>query len=311
MKVRDGGMLLLLAALWGASFLFIRIASPVLGPLVLIDLRVLIAGAALICYALGFARLPVFWSRWKAYLLLGAVNAALPFTLIAFAELHLPVSLAAILNATTPLFTAIVAALWLHECLTAKKVLGLVIGVVGVSILVGWGTLPLNTSLFLSAGASLAAACCYGIGGVYSKVAFKGTPPLTLAIGQQLAAGFLLLPFAALKLPTSVPPLLVMLAVVGLALLSTSVGYLLYFHLLANIGPTNTLSVTFLVPAFGILWGMLFLGEPLSFAWLLGLAVILFSLVFVTGIRFRPLVEHHSHAVSDVKENQQESSKLI
>lgn len=296
MKVRDGGMLLLLAALWGASFLFIRIASPVLGPVVLMDLRVFIAGVALVFYAIIFARLPALWSRWKAYLLLGAINAALPFTLIAFAELRLPASLAAILNATTPLFTAIVAAIWLHDRLRVKKVIGLVVGVVGVGMLVGWSSLPLNTTLFLSVGASLAAACCYGIGGVYSKVAFKGTSPLALAVGQQLGAGLLLLPFAALKLPAALPPLPVLLAVLALALLSTSVGYLLYFHLMANVGPTNTLSVTFLVPVFGLLWGALFLGESLSLGWLVGLGVILLSLVFVTGIRFRLPSEQRSQA---------------
>ncbi len=144
MKLRDGGMLLLLAALWGPSFLFIRIASPVLGPGVLVELRVFLATLALTLYAISCARLPALWVRWKAYLLLGAINAALPFTLIALAELHLPSSLAAILNATTPLFTAIIAALWLHERLTTKKVIGLIIGVVGVGILVGWSPLSLN-----------------------------------------------------------------------------------------------------------------------------------------------------------------------
>lgn len=309
MKLRDGGMLLLLAAFWGASFLFIRMASPVLGPVVLMDLRVLIAGGALVFYALSFARLPALWSRWKAYLLLGAVNAALPFTLIAFAELHLPASLAAILNATTPLFAAIVATLWLHDRLTAKKVIGLVVGVIGVGILVGWSALPLNATLFLSVGASLAAAGCYGIGGVYSKVAFKGTPPLALAIGQQLGAGLLLFPFAVLKLPTVFPSVPVLLAVAALALLSTSVGYLLYFHLMATIGPTNTLSVTFLVPVFGLLWGALFLGESLSLGWLIGLVVILLSLVLVTGIRFRLPGAQHLPVLSPVREQQEERDR--
>lgn len=285
MKVRDGGMLLLLAALWGPSFLFIRIAVPALGPVALMELRVFLAAGALVLYAITFARLPALWLRWKAYLVLGGVNAALPFTLIALAELHLPSSLAAILNATTPLFTAIVAALWLHEHLTTKKVIGLIIGVVGVGILVGWSPLSLSPTFFLSVGASLAAAGCYAIGGVYSKVTFKGTTPLELVIGQQLGASILLLPFAAFRLPGVFPPLGVWLAVAALALLSTATGYLLYFHLLARIGPTNTLSVTFLVPVFGFLLGVLFLGESLSLSWLIGLVVILISLIFIISIR--------------------------
>jgi drug/metabolite transporter (DMT)-like permease len=285
MKIRDAGMLLLLAALWGPSFLFIRIAVPTLGPVALMEFRVLLAAVAPVLYAVTFARLPALRALWKAYLVLGGVNAALPFTLIALAELRLPSSLAAILNATTPLFTAIVAALWLHERLTMKKVMGLIIGVVGVGILVGWGPLSLNPPFFLSVGASLAAAGCYALGGVYSKVTFKGTAPLELVIGQQLGASILLLPFAAFRLPTVFPPLAVWLAVAALALLSTAAGYLLYFYLMARIGPTNTLSVTFLVPVFGLLLGVLFLGESLSLSWLIGLIVILISLVFITGIR--------------------------
>ena len=309
MNRRYGRMLLLLAALWGASFLFIRIASPVLGPVVLVDLRVFIAGGALVFYALRSARLPALWSHWKAYLLLGAVNAAFPFTLIAFAELHLPASLAATLNATTPLFTAIVAAFWLHDRLTARKVIGLVVGIIGVGILVGWSALPLNTTLFLSVGASLAAAGCYGIGGVYSKVAFKGTPPLALAIGQQLGAGFLLFPFAVLTLPTVFPSVPVLLAVAALALLSTSVAYLLYFHLMATVGPINTLTVTFLVPVFSLLWGVLFLGESLSLAWLIGLVVILLSLMLVTGIRFRLPSAQRLQALLPMREKQPEKGR--
>ncbi len=287
MKRRDSLLLLLLAALWGGAFLFIRMASPIVGPLVLMDVRVLLAGLALVLYAALFTRLPPVWTRWKAYLLLGGLNAALPFTLIAFAELQLPASLAAILNATTPLFTAVVAAIWLHERLTAKKALGLLVGVLGVSVLVGWSPFPLTPLVLLSMGASLLAACCYGVGGVYSKIAFQKESALALAIGQQLGAGVLLLPFASASLPAQVPPLFVVLAMLALALLSTSVGYLLYFHLLSAVGPTSTLSVTFLIPVFGLLWGALFLREPLSVGWIVGLGSILFSLWCVTGIHLR------------------------
>src|SRR5579883_1329186 len=196
MKPRDSLFLLLLAALWGGSFLFIRLASPVIGPVVLMDARVLIAGLALLVYAALLARMPDLWRRWRAYLLLGGLNAAAPFTLIAFAELHLPASLAAILNATTPLFGAVVAFFWLHDRMTAKKIVGILIGVIGVVVLVGWSPFPLTPLVLLSVGASLLAACFYGIGGVYSKVAFQKEPPLALAMGQQLGAGVVLLPFA-------------------------------------------------------------------------------------------------------------------
>lgn len=290
MKFQDVVMLLLLAAIWGASFLFIRIASLILGPVVLMDLRVLLAGAALLLYAITIRHLPALWSRWKAYALLGALNAALPFTLIATAELHLPATLAAILNATTPLFTAVIAAFWMKDRFTAKKAVGLILGVLGVGILMGWSPLALNGIVLLSVGASLLAACFYGIGGVYSKVAFQGTPPLALAIGQQLGAGLLLFPFAALRLPPAWPSISVMLAVLALALLSTSIGYLLYFQLMRSVGPTKTLSVTFLVPVFALLWGTLFLKEALGVGTFLGLAVILISIVCVADVRIRPAV---------------------
>ncbi len=155
MKLRESLILVLLATIWGGSFLFIRTASPVIGPVVLMDLRVFLAALPLILYTRLHARLPHLWSRWKSYLLLGTVHAALPFTLIAFAELRLPASLAAILNATTPLFTTVVSAFWLHDRITVKKVLGILLGIIGVVVLVGWSSLPLTPLVLLSVGASL------------------------------------------------------------------------------------------------------------------------------------------------------------
>ena len=288
MKARDVGMLVLLAAVWGASFLFIRIAAPVLGPLVLVDARVTIAGVVLLCYAVLVRQMPAFRTQWRAFLILGALNAAMPFLLIAQAVIHLNASLAAILNATTPLFTAVVAAWWLKEPLTARQAYGLILGIIGVAILVGWSPLPLTLPVILAAGASLIGALCYAIGGVYAKRTFQDTPPLALSIGQQLGAGILLLPLAMVSPPPTWPTLTVIWAVVGLALLSTAFAYLLYFRLIGSIGPTKTLTVTFLVPVFGLIWGMLILDEPVNLGMLGGLGVILASVLLVTGVRFLP-----------------------
>jgi drug/metabolite transporter (DMT)-like permease len=285
MKLRESLILLLLAAIWGGSFLFIRIASPVTGPVVLMDARALLAVLPLILYAVPFARLPHIRLRWKSYLLLGTLTA-LPYTLIGFAELRLPASLAAILNATTPLFTAVVSALWLRDRMTAKKVLGVQLGIIGVVVLVGWSSLPLTPLVFLSVGASLLAACLYGVGGVYTKITFQKEPPLSLTIAQQFGVALVLFPFALASAPAHFPSLQVVLAILGLALLSTSVGGLLYFHLLATVGPTSTLSVTFLVPVFGLLWGALFLKERLTIGWLVGLGIILFSMWCVTNLGY-------------------------
>ncbi len=285
MKPRDLATLLLLAAIWGASFLFIRVAAPVLGPVALMEARVLLASVALVVYALALRRFPELRPRWRAYLILGAINAAAPFTLIATAELTLTASLAAILNATTPLFAAIVAAVWLRERLTGRRALGLVLGLAGVAVLVGWSPLPLNGSVILAVVTSLAAALFYALGGVYSSRAFRGAPPLALAVGQQLGATAVLLPFVAVRPPVSAPSGAVVLTVLALALLPTAFGYILYFRLIANVGPTKTLTVTFLVPVFGLLWSAIFLRESVGAGTLVGLAIILSSLTLVTGMR--------------------------
>lgn len=286
MGARDLGALLLLGAIWGSSFLFIRVAVPALGPLVLMELRVGLAAAALALFAVAVGRLPKFRSRWKELLALGAFNAAIPFSLIAASEINLTASLAAILNATTALFTAVVAAAWTGEALTKGKMAGLVIGIVGVAVLVGWTPIALSGVVLLSVGASLLAAFSYALGGVYAKQAFAGAPPLALAIGQQMGAAMLLLPLAAVGVPAEAPSLPVALSTLALALLCTAVAYLLYFYLISSVGPTKTLTVTFLSPVFGALFGVLFLDEPVGVGTLLGLGIILSSVALVTGIRF-------------------------
>jgi len=286
MGTRDLGALVILGALWGASFIFIRVAVPALGPFVLVDLRVLLAAAALVLYAVIASSLPKLRSNWGRFLVLGGFNAALPFTLIAAAEINLTASLAAILNATTPLFAAVVAAVWIGEVLTPKRVGGLLLGIVGVAVVVGWTPVALSPVVVLSVGASLVAALSYGLGGVYAKRAFPGVPPLGMAIGQQAAAGLLLVPPAAATLPGEAPSLAVVLSLLSLSLLSTALAYLLYFRLITSVGPTSTLTVTFLVPVFGLLFGALFLEEPVGVGTFVGLGVILSSVALVTGIRF-------------------------
>lgn len=288
MRAKELAALFTLAALWGGSFLFIRIAVPAFGPVVLACLRVALAGAGLLLYAAVLRRSVAIRARWRAYLVLGALNGAIPYSLIAAAELHLTASFAVILNGTTPLFTALVAALWLRERLTTRTVVGLLAGLVGVVILVGWSPLPLDRVLLLSVGASLAAALSYGLAGVHAKTAFVGTPPLTLAIGQQVGAALLLLPFALplaiVDSPANQLSPGIVAAVVALALLCTSLGYLLYFYLIVSVGPTRTLSVTFLMPVFGVLWGVLFLHETVRPGTFIGLGVILASVLLVTGV---------------------------
>jgi drug/metabolite transporter (DMT)-like permease len=286
METRDLGALLLLGALWGASYMFIRVAVPALGPFALMGLRVALAASVLALYAAFLVRdLPKFRSRWREFLIVGATNSAVPFTLIAAAEIELTASLAAILNSTTALFAAAVAAVWIGEALTMKKVFGLVMGLVGVAVLVGWDPIPLNSIVLLSVGAMLAASLSYAIGGVYVKRTFAGVPPLAMAIGQQAGAAVLLLPLAAVSLPEEAPPLPAALSALALTLLSTAVAYLLYFRLIENVGPTKTLTVTFLIPVFGLLFGVVLLGEPVGVGTLVGFGIILYSVALVTEVR--------------------------
>lgn len=286
MSPKDLMTLLALGALWGASFLFIRVAVPSLGPVLLMELRLGLAAATLALLAVAVGRLPKARARWKQFLFLGTVNAAIPFTLIAAAEIYLTASLAAIINSTTVMFTAVVAAVWLGDALTARKVVGIVLGIVGVAALVGWDPIVLDAPVLLSVAAMLGASLSYAVGAVYVKRNFKGVPPLSMAIGQLSAGALVLLPLTAAGLPGEAPPLAAVVSVLGLALLSTAVAYLLYFRLIENVGPTSTVTVTLLVPVFGLLFGVLLLEEPFSLGTIAGLAMVLFSVALVTGLGF-------------------------
>ena len=291
MNARELGALILLGALWGASFLFIRVAVPVLGPFVLMELRVGLAAVALALYAAALARTPELRARWKQFITIGTLNAAVPFSLIATAEIHLTASLAAILNSTTALFAPLVAAAWIGESLVPRQVVGVVSGILGVAVLVGWDPISLNGAVLLSVGAVLAASFSYTLGGVFAKRTFAGVPSITLVIGQQAAAATLLLPLAVATLPAELPSEAVALSVLGLALLCTAAAYLLYFYLIRSVGPTKTLTVTFLIPVFGLLFGVLLLGEPVGIGTLIGLGVILTSVALVTGVGFGKMKE--------------------
>jgi drug/metabolite transporter (DMT)-like permease len=292
MNAKQIGALLLLSALWGGSFLFIRIAAPVLGPVRLIELRVLIAGVALLLYML-VTRSPLdLRARWRHYLVIGIINSAIPFTLIATAELFLTAGLAATLNATSPLFGAVVAAMWIKEALTKKKVIGLALGLLGVSVLVGWSPFPFSMTLAVSVAASLAAAACYGIAGVYTKVYMHGASSKAVATCSQLGAALFLLPLTFVAPSKHAPTPIVLFAVVALALLCTAVAYLLYFWLIEHAGPTRALTVTFLAPVFGVLWGTVLLSEPLNLSTFVGFGIILIGTGFVTGVRLgkKPII---------------------
>lgn len=264
MSARSVALLVILAALWGGSFVFMRVAVPALGPVPLAFVRVALAAAVLLAVAYAQRRMPDFRARWRDFAVVGIVNSALPFVLFCYAEQYVTASTAAILNATSPFFGAIAAAIWLGEALTWRKAAGMAIGFTGVAVLVGWHPESMTRDTTLAIAACLAAALCYGLGGTYTRRRLAGVPSFAVACASQLAAAIVLAPATPLAtIPGPVTPL-VIANVVALALASTAAAYLIYFKLIADVGPTRALTVTFLIPLFGVLWGYLFLGEVLT-----------------------------------------------
>lgn len=283
-RPRDLAALIVLGAVWGASFLFIRVAATALGPFPLMGTRVVLAALALAPFVLALGRFPEVRERWRQFLFVGVLNGAVPFSLIAFAETEITASLAAILNSTTVLFSVVVTAVWFGDPLTLRKVMGVALGISGVAVLVGLDPLPSNGAVLTAVGAMLLSSFCYALGGSYIKQTFSGVRPLTMAFGQQAGASVFLLPLAAATLPGEAPSAPVALSAVGLALVSTAFAYLLYFSLIARVGPTSTLTVTFLSPGFGVLFGVVLLGEPLALGTVLGLGIVLLAVALVTGV---------------------------
>lgn len=274
MPVRSVALLLILAALWGGSFVFMRVAVPALGPVVLAFARVALASLALLALALYQHRTPDFRARWRQFAVVGTVNSALPFVLFSYAAQHVTASVGAILNATAPFFGAIAAAIWLREALTWRAIVGMILGLAGVVVLVGWHPETMTASTALAIAACLAAALCYGLGGTYAKRKLSSVPSFATACASQLAAAVALapaLPFTSVPGPMSA---LVIGNVVALAIASTAIAYLIYFKLIADVGPARALTVTFLIPLFGVLWGFLFLDEALTINMLSGGALI-------------------------------------
>lgn len=288
MKTRDLGALVLLAALWGASYLFFRIAAPVMGPVPLAWLRVAVAGGSLAIGLLIASRKTLRFDRYRPFLVLGALNGAIPYVLIAFAEVHITASYAAVLNATTPIFAAVVSAIVLRERITRATALGLVMGIVGVAIVVGWSPVAIDRMIVLSIGAMLLSSLTYALAAVFARHAFTRPDPLQVATGQQIGATLLLTPMLLGLMGTGAIEIRLttgaVLAVVALGLACTAFAYLLYFHLIGAVGPTRTVSVTILSPVFGVAWSAVFLGEAMTWGSLIGAAIILASVGLVTGL---------------------------
>jgi len=285
MRAGDIVRLLSLAAIWGGSFIFMRILAPVLGPVVTADLRVLIAGIALLLFFMVIKFDPQWRRFWKEYLLIGAVNSAIPFYLFSFAALHIPASLSVILNSTAPLFGAIFSAIMLGERITVGKSLGFILGITGVIFVAYKGAVQADPMFVWAVSACIGATICYGFVTTYIKRFCTEVSPMGIAGCSQLMAGIVLAPAIFFSPTRGTITLPVAAGVLVFALLCSAVAYLLYYRLIADVGPTKTLTVTFLMPVFGMLWGNIFLKESISMAMIIGAAMIIAGTGLVLVIR--------------------------
>jgi len=279
---------ILLAAIWGSSFLFMRAGAVELGPMATAALRVAIASAFLLPLVLLRGLGPQLRQHWLKIFVVGVLNSGIPFALFAFAVTSITTGLSAILNATVPLFGALVAWIWLKDRPAPARALGLVIGFAGVAML-AWDKASFRTE----AGgpgpgwavlACLAATLCYAIAASATKKHLAGLPPLVTATGSQLGATVALALPALWSWPPQAPSTSAWLSLVALGVMCTGVAYILYFRLIEQAGPPRALAVTFLVPVFAVLYGVLFLDERVT-AWMLTCAaVILLGTALSTGL---------------------------
>jgi len=285
MRSADLLRLIVLAAIWGGSYVLMRVVAPVLGGTGTAWVRIFIAGLLLCVYAAAIAA-PLEWKKWwKQYLVVGILNSAIPFSLIGFAMKTLPASYGAVLNALSPLFGAIFTALMLGEALTPRKLAGVVLGFAGVALLVRLGPVEVTPALLFAAGSCVLATASYGYVSVYTKKYVGGAPNLGLATGSLLLPaiplGFVAIP----TLPSEVPSTTVIVATLLLAIACSAIAYLLYFRLIRDVGPTKAISVTFLIPVFGMLWGVAFLGEVITLTTVIGALTIFAGMALVLGLK--------------------------
>lgn len=281
-KAADYARLISLAALWGAAFVFLRVAAPVLGPIWTAEFRVLLGALALLAWFRLTGVDAGLRRHARSYLLIGTVNIALPFALYSYAAMHAPASLLSIVNSTAPIFGLAWSAAFGDERVTSRKAAGLVLGIAGVALIVRLPAGELAPQLGWALAAALAACCAYGITGVLMKRFSGGASPRGMAAGNQLAAALVLLPLLPVLPPLATPTPLVIANLVALAVLASGVAFLLYFRLIADVGATRALTVTYLIPLFGVLWGWIFLGETLPAAALAGGALIVAGTALVT-----------------------------
>ncbi|ADU70215.1 DMT family transporter [Pantoea sp. At-9b] len=290
MRIQDYTRLILLAAIWGASFLFMRIAAPQFGAINTAFLRVLFGFIGLAVILLVLRSSFDFAGKLRAALILGVINSGLPFFMYCLAAKWLPAGYSAILNATTPLMGAVIGVTFFSEKLTVRKWIGVILGLIGITVITTLGESHADSNVLAGVAACLVATGCYGLAGFLTRRWISqrgGLDAKTVAFGSQIGATLFLLPFFAFSVahepdinwqqPT------VWASVLAVGLICTALAYILYFRLIADIGPLRSLTVTFLIPPFAVLWGYLVLDETLSSGFVLGAVMVCVAVWMVVG----------------------------
>lgn len=285
MSLRNFLELTLLASIWGASFLFMRIASPEFGPVLLMTLRVGIAAICLLPLLLFYKQMHALKQNWFHLSIVGLISTALPFTLFGYATLYLPAGITSVLNTTTPMFGVIIALFWFKERITLPMTIGLLLGGIGIYLLMFDKLYVGNKhNIILPMLAIFVATFCYALAANYTKKHLTGVKPLVQATGSLIAATTILLPFSFFYLPDNNISNKAIISILFLGCICTAIAYIFFFRLLVNVGPNKAISVTYLIPIFGIVWGTLFLDEEVTFNMIVGVLIVLLGVALSTGL---------------------------
>jgi drug/metabolite transporter (DMT)-like permease len=284
MHTRDLAWLVTIGAIWGISFLFIRVAAPEFGAVALIEVRVVLAGLVLLPIALYRGELAEIKHHWRPIVWMGILHYAVPFTLFAWSMLTLTGGYTSIINACSPLFATIVAWLWLGKRPQRGEFIGMVVALIGVVLLV-WNSLALGDGpTALAILAAFGGAACYGLAAVLARKSLSGVKPTAVSAGSMIAAATLLLPATFWLWPEPAPSAAAWSVAAALGVFCTALAFVLYFRLIANVGPTRAITVTFLVPVFAVVFGAILIGEAISFSMIVGGLVILFGTSIALGL---------------------------
>ena len=284
MKIKALVIFITLAAIWGASFILMRVSAPEFGAMPTAFVRCAIAAMTLSLLAMGLRKPMLRGVQLRWAMCIGVLNSAVPFALFGYALQILPAGYGSVLNATVPFWGLAIGALFFGEAIAPQKLMALGVAIVGLSMVLGLGTLPITATVLLAAGALIAATLLYAISGTISQRKLKGVDSFGQAWAAMLGASLVLIPLAAIYWPNAMPSAGAWAAVISLGLMCSAVAYLLFFWLIVNMGLLWGMSVTLLIPVFGILWGVLFLGETMTWASGLGAVITLCATAVVLDV---------------------------